>query len=157
MASDNKKLEKRISIGIAVLIVIFILELFVLSGEVLLDQKLSLDASKPQILQIERVGEEHLINIKTLYGIALNDKDKSGVAIEVRLEGPDGTILLDESEYVPYKRHYYTFTPTMQGKHKLYIKNSEGSLSWSGGNGRLKLYVGDKRVFGPIFESLPSF
>ena len=124
---------------------LFALEMFVLQGTCVFDERIELREGAKVEIRLDRVGEPHLIEFYTRR--------------ERRLKGtmtaPDGSEVWSLDEWADHKSHYVSFTPEVAGTYVL--EAQRGFLlggSSRGVRSRVQVFVNDRRWFGPLMYSL---
>ena len=125
-----------------------LLDVVVLRGERVDQESISLSSDQPALLEIQRPGEEHLLEITTRQR---RSGESRGRSVEYRLEDPEGRILAEESELVTRKKRFVRFTPDVAGEYRLYVRDP-GLLGQRRGTARASVYVNDRRVLAHLFS-----
>lgn len=129
-----------------------LVDLVVLRGDRVASDSVSLASGPPAVLEIEHVGEPHLVEISTRLRRMGETK---GRAIDYRLEAPDGRVIADESEIASRKRRFIRFVPEVAGGYELHVED-EGLFGGTRGRADVAVYLNDRRVLGPrLFSALP--
>jgi hypothetical protein len=129
-----------------------LVDLVVLRGDRVDSASAPLSAGAPAVLEIERAGEEHVVEITTRVRRMGETKGRS---IDYRLEAPDGRVIVDESEIASRKRRFIRFVPEVAGGYELHVQD-EGLFGGTRADADVDVYVNDRRIFGPrLFSALP--
>jgi hypothetical protein len=129
-------------VGIA--IALALLDFVVLRGERVDGATVRLSPDDPALIEIDRVGEEHLVEISTR---RRRGGETTGRTVSYRLEDPDGRIIVEESELVTRKRRFVRFNPDLPGEYRLFVEDP-GLFGGSGDSARVSVYVNDRRILG---------
>ena len=142
--------SKGMSDGLALLgAALFLVDFVVLRGEHVASDSVSLASSEAALLRLDRIGEEHLVEIDTRRRV---DRKQRGRAVKLRFEDPEGRLAYQDSELVAHKERSFSFTPTTAGEYRLYIKGNSLLGGSSSGSARVDVYVNDHRIFGRLFS-----
>lgn len=144
-ATDKKPTGRGLGIaGVAIAIALALVDFVVLRGEHVDDTTIRLSADDPARIVIDRVGEEHLVEISTQRALSGKTEARS---VSYRLEDPDGQIVVEESELVTRKRRFVRFAPDVPGEYQLFVEDP-ALLGGSNGSARVSVYVNDRRLLG---------
>lgn len=143
MHEIDPKLKRR---GIALGLLVFALvavDFVVLKGETVASGSVTLRSdSSPAVLSISRLGQEHLVEISTRRRVK---GEYRGQSISYRLVAPDGTTVVEDSEFATHKKRFFEFVPIQAAEYSLYAE--ETTLVGSGrGTAWVKVTVGDHRT-----------
>ena len=105
-------LYTRVVFGVAV--VMAVLELFVLEGEQVFNERIGSDRDVRVEIPLTRAGEPHLL---VVYPRRVYPRCKSKLTVTVK--APDSEVLAEVSEWNYHKRHYIEFTPKVEGTYVL--------------------------------------
>jgi hypothetical protein len=142
--------SKGMSLGLALLgAALFLVDFVVLRGEHVASDSVSLASGEPALLRLDRIGEEHLVEIDTRRRV---HRKQRGRAVELRFEDPEGRLAYQSSELVAHKERSFSFTPTTAGEYRLYVKGNGLLGASSSGSARVDVYVNDHRIFGRLFS-----
>lgn len=145
--------SKGLSVGLAVLVMALVMvDYVVLRGERVSHDSVSLGSAQPALLRIDRIGEEHLVEIKTPRRV---HRQRRGRAIKFHLEDPDGRRVYERSEIVSHKERVFSFTPVKAGEYRLYVEGNSLLGGSGSGNARVDVYVNDQRILGRLFAFVP--
>jgi len=143
IGSSSASKARGLGIGaIALAVALALLDFVVLRGDSVASDTARLSGESPAVIEVQRVGEEHLIEITTR---RRRNGETRGRSVDYRLEGPDGRVLLEESEIVTRKERYATFEPTVAGEYRLFVSD-EGLLGSGSGSARVRVLVNDRRL-----------
>lgn len=143
---DPKLKTWGIAIGVLVM-VLALVDFVALKGESVGGGSVSLQAeATPLALSITRIGEEHLVQIKTRKEVRGESK---GRAIAYRLMDPSGVTIVEDSEILSHKQRYFSFTPTEPGDYTLHVEGS-GLIGSGRGTGYVSVAVNDRRVISRL-------
>lgn len=131
-----------IAIGLAVAALAFA-DFVALKGDVVDTTTVQLRSNEPGLIEITRLGEEHLFEISTRRTVHGESK---GAAIKYRLEGPDGMVWYENAEIVSRKRHFFELVPVEAGVYSLFIDENMTLLGPGRGSAYVKVYVNDRRI-----------
>ena len=131
-----------IAVGIA--IALAFLDFVVLRGERVDGTSVRLSPDDPALIEINRVGEEHLVEISTR---RRRGGETKGRSVNYRLEDPEGRVIAKGSELVTRKRRYLRFEPDVSGEYRLFV-DDPGLLGGSRGSAQISVYVNDRRILG---------
>jgi hypothetical protein len=120
----------------------------VLGGERVGGSMVPVGAGRSGVLEISRVGEAHMVEISTRPRMQQRSK---GRALSIRLEGPDGSVLYEDSEFVSRQQRYFEFVPDTAGPHRLFLEESMSLLGSGGGNASVTLRVNDRRILRRVY------
>lgn len=118
-----------------------------LRGEHVDSVSVSLGDSDGGRLEIARTGEEHRVEISTRRRVR---GETRGEAIHVRLVGPDGSPVLEDTELVARKTRTYDFVPTRAGTYWIYVDDARSLLGTGRGRARVTVTVNDRRILAPL-------
>jgi hypothetical protein len=79
----------------------------------------SFASSEPALLRLDRIGEEHLVEVDTRRRV---NRKQRGRAVTIRFEDPEGRLAYQISELVAHEERCFTFTPRTAGEHQLYVQ-----------------------------------
>ena len=105
---------------------------------------------EPAFLEIQRVGEEHLVEIATRrrhHGKTL------GRTIAWRLEDPSGIGIHQDSELTARKERYFRFTPSVPGEYVIHVQGAGLVFQSASGSADVDVFVNDRRIFTRIFST----
>jgi hypothetical protein len=137
-----------IAIGLAVAALAFA-DFVALKGDVIDTTTVNYRSSDPGVIEITRVGEEHLFEISTRRRVQGESK---GTAIKYRLEGPDGMVWYENAEIVSKKRRFFEFVPVEAGIYSLYVEENMTLLGSGRGNAYVKVYLNDRRILSRLLN-----
>jgi hypothetical protein len=147
-SSGNR--SKGLSVGLALLgAAFFLVDFVVLRGEHVANDSVSLGRSEPAVLRLDRVREEHLVEVDTRRRV---NRKQRGRAVKLRFEDPEGRLVYQSSELVAHKERSFSFTPTAAGEYRLYVEGNSLLGGSSSGSARVDVYVNDHRIFGRLFS-----
>ncbi len=121
---------------------IALLELFVLEGETVFDQRIGSVRDVRVELPLARAGEPHLLRIYC--------RRKNRLAIT--LEAPGGEQVAEIDEWTYHKTHFVEFTPKVAGTYVL--AGTQSFKSTRSASPRVQVFVNDRRWFGPWIYAL---
>ena len=121
---------------------IALLELFVLEGETVFDQRIGSGRDLRVELPLVRAGEPHLLRIYC--------RRKNKLAIT--LAAPDGEQVAEVDEWTYHKTHFVEFTPKVAGTYVL--AGTQRFRSTRSTSPRVQVFVNDRRWFGPWIYAL---
>ena len=122
-------------------VAITMLELFVLVGEEVFDQRVDANYDVRVEIPIDRVDEPHLLRI---YG---NRKAK----LSLQLTAPSGEVVATMDEWDYHRQHFASWTPAVAGTYVLegtWLKRSSFSSP------TVQVFVNDRRWFFPLLYRL---
>ncbi len=131
-------------IGVAIVAVFLLLTVFDfywLRGELVARRSFPISSHRNFLeLKVKKVSEPHLVRVYT------RKKQK----LHIRLLGPDGNVLYDDTEYGRHKgERFFRFIPQKRGKYRVCV--SVGPLSFSTYNRVIvSVYVNDRRILPKI-------
>lgn len=139
----------RTGLVVAAVLVLFLLDFFLLRGEAVAHDRVSLRRDEPARIELSRVGESHTFELTTR---TRRGGKTRGRAVAWRVEGPTGAIVAEGSEVVAHERRLFDVTPHEAGPYLLYVE--ENGLLAGGGSGRARVSVrvGDRRILARIFS-----
>jgi len=141
--------NKGLSVGLALLgAALFLVDFVVLRGEHVAYDSVSFTSNESAVLQLDRVGEEHLIEVDTRKRV---NRKQRGRAVKLRFEDPEGRLVYQSFELVAHKERSFSFTPTAAGEYRLYVEGNSLLGGSSSGRARVDVYVNDHRIFGRLF------
>jgi hypothetical protein len=147
-SSGNR--SKGLSVGLALLgAALFLVDFVVLRGEQVAYDSVSLSGSDPAVLRLDRVREDHLVEVDTRKRV---NRKQRGRAVKLRLEDPEGRLVYQSSELVAHKERSFSFTPTDAGEYRLYVEPNSLLGGSSSGSASVSVYVNDRRIFKPLFS-----
>ena len=133
------------SIGIAtagIAVALALVDFVVLRGDHVGSDTIFLYSDEPAVIEIDRVGEAHLLEISTH---RTEDGETKGRSVNYRLEDPQGRIIADESELINRKKRFVRFEPLSAGEYKIFVEDPK-LLGTSSGSSRVSVYVNDRRI-----------
>jgi hypothetical protein len=136
--------------GAAVMALVMV-DFVVLGGDRVGGAMVPVGAGRSGVLDVSRVGEEHLVQISTRRRTGQSSK---GRALSIRLEGPDGAVLYEDSEIVSRQERYFEFVPDTPGTHRLFLEESMTLLGAGRGNASVTLWVDDHRILRRIYPRM---
>ena len=131
-------------VGVAIAVAVALLDFVVLRGEHVDGATVRLSSDDPALIEIHRVGEEHLVEISTR---RRRGGETRGRSVSYRLEDPEGRIIIEESELVTRKKRFVRFKPEVSGEYRLFVEDP-GILGRSHDSARVSVYVNDRRILG---------
>ncbi len=120
-----------------------------LRGEQVGGATVRLSSDDPALIEIDRVGEEHLVEISTRRNRGGETKGRS---VNYRLEDPKGRSIVEESELVNRKSRFPRFEPDLSGEYRLFVEDP-GLFGGGHGSARVSVYVNDRRILGRFLPS----
>jgi hypothetical protein len=144
LSKSNSRGKSLSLIAVALAITMALLDFVVLRGERVDGDTVRLSSDDSALIEINRVGEEHLVEISTR---RRRGGDTEGRSVSYRLEDPDGRIVVEESEFVSRKRRFVRFKPDLAGEYRLFVEDP-GLFGGSGDSARVSVYVNDRRILG---------
>lgn len=152
-ARTTQRKVKIAAVGAVVLaLALAALDLLVLRGDVVARATVGLGPNDAATLQIDQVGREHLVEIDTVYR---RRGEKTGRAVQIRLEDPSGGVVYETSELVSRKERMFEFTPAIAGGYRLTLRPGGLIGGSSSGSARVQVLVGDRRILGRLLSWLP--
>jgi hypothetical protein len=148
MMQSNRVKGWGIAIGVGVA-ALALVDFVALRGDTVDTATVYLRSSDPAVIEITRVGEEHLVEISTRRSVQGESKGK---AIKYRLEGPDGTVWYEDAEIVSRKSRYFEVVPVEAGSYTLYAEENMNLLGSGSGTAYVRVYVNDRRILGRFFN-----
>ena len=139
-SNSKRKALSLLAVGMA--IALSLLDFVVLRGERVAVATVRLSQDDPAVIEIHRVGEEHLVEISTR---RRRGGETKGRSVSYRLEDPEGRIIAEESELVTRKRRFVRFEPDVSGEYRLFVEDP-GLLGGSDGSAHVSVYVNDRRI-----------
>jgi hypothetical protein len=136
----------------AAVMALVVVDFVALGGERVAGAMVSVGSRQPGIFEVSRVGEEHLVEISTRRRMGQESK---GRALEIRLEGPSGVVLFEESEILSRERRFFQFVAEEPGDHRLFLEKSMALLDSGGGNASVTVYVNDHRILRRFYSLMP--
>ncbi len=127
----------------AFLICLALLDFVVLQGERLVSKNVDLQSAAPVVVELTRIGEPHLFQIKTKRRFR---GEVSGIAVDYRLVDPNGVVIDQSSEIVSRKDRYIAFTPAVAGAYTLEVESTGLMSGPRRGSGHLYVFVNDHRL-----------
>jgi hypothetical protein len=145
-AADPRLKAWGIALGVLV-VVLALVDMVVLKGEFVSSASISLQPdTSPGIIEISRPGEKHLVQISTRRRVR---GEYVGQSVAWRLVAPDGTLIEEESELLSHKKRFFEFLPAQAGPYALHMEEST-LLGSARGTASVSVYVGDRRILGPL-------
>lgn len=132
---------------VAIAVALALTDLVVLRGEPVGSATVPLRPGEVGLLEISRVGEEHTVEISTRRRVR---GETRGEAVTIRLRGPDGATLHEESELVARKTRYFAFVPERAGTYRISVDDNRTLLGSSTGSARVSVTVNDRRILGRL-------
>jgi hypothetical protein len=129
-----------VAAGIAVALAM--VDFVVLRGDHVDSETIYLYRNDPAMIEINRVGEEHLLEISTRRTEAGETKGRS---VNYRLEDPQGRTVAEETELMNRKKRFVRFEPLLAGEYKIFVEDPK-LLGTSRGSVRVSVYVNDHRI-----------
>jgi hypothetical protein len=149
----RKSRGKTIGMGItAAVVVLFVVDFFVLRGEQVDYDSVSLRDHAPMILSISRVGETHLVEIDTHH--RMNGKNM-GETVKIRFEDPSGKMVYEMSELTARKGRHFRFKPEVAGQYKLYVEPKTTLFGPGSGRAKAAVFVNDRRIVARLLAFMP--
>ncbi len=105
---------------------------------------------EPALLEIQRVGEKHLVEITTR---RRHHGETQGRTIAWRLEDPSGIVVHQESEIAARKERYFRLTPSVPGQYVLHVQGGGLVFKSARGWADVDVFVNDRRIFARIFST----
>jgi hypothetical protein len=138
-------------VGGAAVMALFLADFVILAGDRVAGAMVPVGPDRYGALEISRVGEEHMVEISTRANMTQNSK---GRALRIRLAGPDGAVLYEDSEVVSKEQRFFEFVPEEPGTHRLFLEESMLLLGAGGGNASVTVYVNDRRLLKRLYPLL---
>lgn len=138
--------SQKISIAIAALVVVLALVDFVaLRGSSVGAVRVDLDGSEPAAFELTEVGKPHMVRIETT---RLVKGKREGRNVDYRIVGPNGTVIIDESEFVDRKTRYVRFVPYVAGVYTITVSDDSRYLRGGSRNGdaTVTVHANDRRI-----------
>jgi hypothetical protein len=134
---------------VALGLVLFLVDFVVLRGERVAYDRADI-GGEPAFLEIQRVGEKHLVEITTR---RRHHGKTQGRTIDWRLEDPSGIVVRQDSELAAHKERYFSFTPNVPGQYVLHVEG--GGLVFKSGSGSadVDVFVNDRRILARFFSA----
>lgn len=104
---------------------------------------------EPARLEIQRVGEEHLVEIATR---RRHHGKTRGRTIAWSLEDPSGNVVHQDSELTAHKERYFSFTPNVPGQYALHVQGGGLVFKSASGSADVDVFVNDRRIFARLFS-----
>jgi len=146
--TSRAQVGKGWAIAIAVIAVALALtDLVVLKGEPVDAATVPMRPGEVGLLEISRVGEKHTVEISTRRRVR---GETRGEAVAIRLSGPDGATLHEESELVARKKRFFEFVPDRAGTYRISVDDNLSLLGTSSGRARVRVTVNDRRILGRL-------
>lgn len=142
LGRDGTKGKAIGAVAVGIAIALALLDIVVLRGEHVDGATVQLSEDRPGLIEIHRVGEEHLVEISTR---RRRGGETKGRSVHYRLEDPDGRVIAESSELVHHKTRYIRFEPVTTGEYRIYVDDS-GLLGRSRGSASVSVYVNDRRI-----------
>jgi hypothetical protein len=134
-----------VALGLA----LFLVDFVVLRGERVAHDRAAL-GGEPARLEIQRVGEKHLVEIATR---RRHHGKTEGRTIAWRLEDPSGIGIHQDSELTAHKERYFSFTPNVPGEYVLHVQGAGLVFKSASGSAGVDVFVNDRRIFPRIFST----
>jgi hypothetical protein len=134
---------------VALAAALFLVDFVVLRGERVAHDRAAL-GGEPVRLEIQRVGEQHLVAITTR---RRHHGKTQGRAIAWRLEDPSGNVVHQDSELTAHKERYFSFTPNVPGQYVLHFQGGGLVFKSASGSADVDVFVNDRRVSARIFSA----
>jgi hypothetical protein len=129
-----------VAAGVAVALAL--VDFVVLRGDHIDSETIFLYRNDPAMIEINRVGEEHLLEISTR---RTENNGTKGRSIKYRLEDSQGRVVAEKAELVNRKKRFVRFEPLLAGEYKVFVEDP-GLLGTSSGSARVSVYVNDRRI-----------
>lgn len=149
-AAARREIGKGWAIAIVVIAVALALtDLVVLKGEPVDAVTVPLRPGEVGLLEISRAGEEHRVRVSTRRRVR---GEMRGSAVAIRLAGPDGSTIHEESELVARKTRSFEFVPAQAGTYRISVDDNRTLLGNSPGAARVSVTVNDRRILGRLLD-----
>ncbi|HEY5656452.1 MAG TPA: hypothetical protein VIY27_01550, partial [Myxococcota bacterium] len=76
--------------------------------------------------------------------------EPQGKAVRYRIEAPDGTIVVEGSEFAAKKKRFIEFVPGEAGVYRLFIEENLNLLGYGSDTARIAVYVNDRRILARL-------
>jgi hypothetical protein len=131
--------------GVAVAVVIALLDFVVLRGDVVARVSVDLRDEEPTFVELTRLGEPHLVEIRATRRVKGETRGRN---VDYRIVDPNGNVVVDESEFVQRKDRYVRFTPMVAGNYAISVHDGGGYLrgNTSHRTATVKVLVNDRRI-----------
>ena len=101
---------KALSLALGALVVVLALvDFVVLRGAAIGAAQVDLRQDTPATFEITEAGKPHLVLIRATRRVRGKTKGRN---VDYKIVGPNGTVVVDESEFVQRKTRHVKFTPT---------------------------------------------
>ncbi len=137
-----------LALGVAVALLALV-DMIALQGERVGSTTTRLSAHHPAIIEISRVGEEHLVEISTRHRV---QGEWKGRAIRYRLESPSGVTVHEGSELAARKKRFFEFVPGEAGAYRIFIEENMSLLGSTADTARIAVYVNDRRILARLLN-----
>ena len=134
---------------VALAAALFLVDFVALRGERVVQDSASL-GGEPALLEIQRVGEKHLVQISTR---RRHHGKTQGRAIAWRLEDPSGNVVQQDSELAVHKERYFSFTPNVPGQYVLHVQGGGLVFKSASGSADVDVFVNDRRIFARVYST----
>jgi hypothetical protein len=134
-----------VALGLA----LFLVDFVALRGERVAHDRADL-GGEPALLEIQRVGEKHLVEITTR---RRHHGETHGRTIAWRLEDPSGIVVQQDSELTVHKERYFSFTPNVPGRYTLHVEGSGLVFKSGSGSADVDVFVNDRRILARLFSA----
>jgi hypothetical protein len=147
-AADRGR-AKGISLGVAGLAVLLALVDFVLlRGEPVARDTARLNGASPAVFNVARLGEPHLLEIRTQRRVSGEDR---GRKVSWRLVDPDGITIRDDEELLDHTERRFRFVPDQAGEYSVYVEDNGLLLRSETGSAFVTVRVNDRRILPRVF------
>ena len=107
---------------------------------------------RPARFQVERVGENHLVEIRSPRRV---DGEDIGFRLSYWVETPGGEMIPGGSELRPREKRSLRFVPEETGEHEVHVERDGLVLGSSGGSARVDIYANDRRLLPRLLALVP--
>lgn len=134
---------------VVLLVVLALVDFVVLKGTSAGGAQIDLKSDVPAVFELTEVGKPHLVKIKATRRVKGETKGRN---VDYKLVGPNGTVIVDESEFVDRKTRYIRFTPYVAGPYTIHV--SDDSTYVRGGStnrtATVTVHANDRRILPSI-------
>lgn len=129
--------------AVALGVLLFAADFVFLKGEVVARDSAELNGTSPAVFSVSRVGEPHLVEIRTPRRVA---GETHGRKVAWRLVDPEGITIAEDEELIDHEERHFSFEPGLAGKYRLYVEDNGLLLRTETGSAYVSVTVNDRRI-----------
>jgi hypothetical protein len=130
---------------VALVLVVGLVDFVVLRGDTVARMSVDLRPATPAIVELTRVGEPHVVTIRA----TRRDRGETkGCSIAYRITDPEGTVIVDEHEFMKRKTRHVRFVPRLAGEYSISVSDDGGCQrdASSGAVASVRITANDRRL-----------